>query len=94
MEPYELGQLQETIRAAIIDGLRQDESAARLARIDETARAIFVAVKAAALQPNSPYDLEDMAGYAIECYADALAIERARDEAIRELDTPPPGGAK
>lgn len=29
-----------------------------------------------------------------EIRAVILALERARDEAIRELDTPPPGGAK
>ena len=74
----------------------QEARAARDARIDETARAIFAATFAGSSSTLSisvmyPYDA-DGKGLAAECaaaYRFSLALERARDEAVKELDAPP-----
>lgn len=72
--------------------------AARIARVDETARAIFAATfnleETPDLKDCYPEPTKALAADCGAAYRFALALERARDEAIKELDSTPPRGEK
>lgn len=73
----------------------QEHRSARIARVDETARLLFV--RCAVLTDKSVTGLQGIVDSELDakkCYGHAIALERARDEAIEDLDSIPPRGEK
>lgn len=71
----------------------QEHRSARIARVDETARAIYCAgIKRVQTGPLL-FDMEFCIS-SKRAYQAALSLERARDEAIEDLDSIPPRGEK